>query len=344
MNDVATVNDNSISTRTPFLIAAEINSIKDQTRNIVLFNSIEIGRRLVEAKAVILHGAWGEWLKSAVDYSQSTANNLMKIFEEYGANQLSFFGDNANSQALGNLSYTQAVALLGIPQEEREAFVNDNDLENMSTRQLQQAIKEKIDLEKKLLNANDTVNQISYERDKLREETSNLASNIRLTDQVLKTTQADVKMLQEALEKERQRTKSEVERLGGLLEQAKASGKDEEVTNLQLSLDAADKELRESIDKVVDLERQLNEKPIDLPAIVEKVPEDIERELNELRQKVKQQSNPAALKFGIHFEAIVSDFNTLLGTLTEIKEIDLDAHEKYKGAVKGLINKMSERL
>lgn len=91
--------------RTPSVIAFEINSIKEQTRTFVLQSSIEIGRRLIEAKAVVAHGSWGGWLEENVAYSQSTANSLMKIFKEY----------DANSQTLGNLNYTQAVTLLGVP-------------------------------------------------------------------------------------------------------------------------------------------------------------------------------------------------------------------------------------
>jgi len=67
---------NELNTRTPQIIAAEINGIKDQTRKVALLASIEIGRRLVEAKAMIEHGRWGNWLKETVNYSQSTANNL----------------------------------------------------------------------------------------------------------------------------------------------------------------------------------------------------------------------------------------------------------------------------
>ena len=62
--------------RTPEIVAAEINSIKEQTQNILLFNSIEIGRRLTEAKNMMEHGQFGKWLAEKVDYSQSTANNL----------------------------------------------------------------------------------------------------------------------------------------------------------------------------------------------------------------------------------------------------------------------------
>ena len=68
----------------------------------------------------------------------------MRVFEEYGADQLALFGETgAKSQALGSLSYSQAVALLSVPEDEREQFVEENDASNMSTRELQQAIKER---------------------------------------------------------------------------------------------------------------------------------------------------------------------------------------------------------
>ena len=134
------MNDMTV-TRTPEIIAAEINSIKLQTRNIVLFNSIEIGKRLTEAKAMLEHGQFGPWLKS-VEFTSSTANNLMRIYEEYGADQGALFCDNAKSQAVGKLSYTQAVMLLGVPREEREAFIEDNNAAELSVRALQAKIKE----------------------------------------------------------------------------------------------------------------------------------------------------------------------------------------------------------
>ena len=150
MNEIAMIDKNLSIDRTPQLIAIEINSIKEQTRKIMLFNSIEIGKRLAEAKIMLGHGEWGEWLNKSVDYSQRTASNLMAIFEQYGSSQITLFCDNAKSQALANLSYTQAVALLGIPQDEREAFIEDHDIHNLSTRELQQAIKDKQELEAKL--------------------------------------------------------------------------------------------------------------------------------------------------------------------------------------------------
>ncbi|UTW70887.1 DUF3102 domain-containing protein [Anaerobacillus sp. HL2] len=66
--------------RTPGVIATEINSIKGQTRAMVLHASAEIGKRLVEAKELVAHGEWSDWLKNHIDYSQSTANNMMQIY------------------------------------------------------------------------------------------------------------------------------------------------------------------------------------------------------------------------------------------------------------------------
>ena len=64
-------------TRTPEMVAAEINLIKDQTRKLILSNSILIGKKLKEVKEMLEPGQFGKWLAEAVDFSQRTANNLM---------------------------------------------------------------------------------------------------------------------------------------------------------------------------------------------------------------------------------------------------------------------------
>lgn len=331
--------------RTVELIAAEINSIKQHTKNMVLYNSIEIGRRLAEAKALVEHGKWGDWLEQSVDYSQRTANNLMRIFEEYGAEQLTLLGNNANSQALANLSYTQAVALLGVPEEEREQFAKEHDIENMSTRELQEAIKERDQakkekeiLEQKLQNIKANTDDVFIKNRKLIEEKQSLESELRTTDKVLRNTQKDFKILQESLQKERDRNKSEIERLNSLLNEARSNGSsDEKVRQLE-------KELQEAKDQVEKFTEEMNNPGEIAAAVIEKVPEDIEKELNELREKVRQQPNPAAIKFKVHFDDLVKNFQELLGALAEIKDIDEQAFDRYKNATAGLIGKMNERL
>jgi hypothetical protein len=303
--------------RTPIMIATEINSIKEQTKKMFLVNSIEIGRRLVEAKTLVPHGEWGKWLEESVDYSKSTANNLMKIFDQYGADQFSLFGSEAKTQALGNLSYTQAVALLGVPADEREGFIKENDIDSMSTRELQQAIKEKQDAEKKLKEAEALAKKEKAAREKLAKEFQKLET--QANDHVLI-----------------------VDKLKSDLEFAVAAGNNEEIDNLQKEIKDKEKSLTESQKKIKELERQLKEKPIEVPAVIEKVPEAIEQELVDLRQRVGQQTDKAVIKFTVSFESLVKGFSDLLGTLPEIK--DPADREKYKKATLGLINKMTEKL
>lgn len=119
------------------VIAGEINAIKVQTQTMMLQASSEIGKRLIEAKDLVEHGEWGQWLKDNVEYSQSTANNLMQIHREY----------SVNSQAFANLTYTKAMALLSIAPDEREEFAKEVNADEISTRQLQELVKEKQKLE-----------------------------------------------------------------------------------------------------------------------------------------------------------------------------------------------------
>ena len=129
--------------RTLEVVELEIRVIQDQGQRVLLSMAIETGRRLEEAKAMVGHGNWGDWLKK-MGYSQSNANNLMRVFREYGTSQQSLFGGEANSQALGNLSLTKAIQLLALPdQEAREDFVETHNVENMSTRELEKALKER---------------------------------------------------------------------------------------------------------------------------------------------------------------------------------------------------------
>ncbi|MCM3603216.1 DUF3102 domain-containing protein [Robertmurraya korlensis] len=311
MNQLTTTRDTS-------LIASEINSIKEQTQKIFLLSSIEIGKRLVEAKHMLPHGEWGNWLEESVSYSQRTANNLMKIYEEYGKDQLTLQGEVDNSQAISKLNYTQAVALLSIPSDEREEFINEHDLESMSTRELQLAIKEKKELEKKL---------------KLSEEKAEREKEAK--DKSLK----QFKKLEEQTEEHQDK----ITDLKQQLEAAKRVGDEKEIERLTSSLQSTETALGEAQERIQTLEKQLKEKPIEVPAVIEQVPEDIQKELEALRKQVSSQvDNDSIAKFKFCFESLVNGFNEILETLNQIE--DEESSTKYKKAVKGLLDKMQEEL
>ena len=103
--------------RTLGVVEMEIRVIQHQTGQAILNGAIEMGRRLEEAKAMVGHGEWGPWLKK-MGYSQSNANNLMRVFREYGSTQQSLFGAESKSQTFGSLTFSKALSLLAIPDEE----------------------------------------------------------------------------------------------------------------------------------------------------------------------------------------------------------------------------------
>ena len=87
-------------TRTPEIIAAEIRAYSAQAFTSLL----EIGRRMKEAKSLLPHGDFGSWVETQCGYKRSSANNLMRLFEEYGEKQSSLFGTNLECQTFGNLN------------------------------------------------------------------------------------------------------------------------------------------------------------------------------------------------------------------------------------------------
>ena len=67
----------------------------------------------------------------------------MRLYMEYGDMQGSLFGADVKSQTFGKLTYSKALALLAVPAGEREAFIRETGAEDMSVRELRNAIRER---------------------------------------------------------------------------------------------------------------------------------------------------------------------------------------------------------
>lgn len=164
--------------RTIEVITAEIVTIKRQAQQIALYIAIELGRRLTEAKELLDHGQWGSWLAESVGFSHESANRYMRLFREYAAPQNSLFGAEVNSSTLTNLSISKALALLAVPEEEREAFAEEHHVDELSTRQTEELIEEyksKLRAEKEARSAaNEALDAVTGERDELARQVKEL--------------------------------------------------------------------------------------------------------------------------------------------------------------------------
>lgn len=117
-------------------IATEIIELTTRMNQVVALTVLEIGKRLVAAKRLVRHGEWANWLKQRVNYSQRTANNYMKLYREYGETGLA-----QDSQSIANLSYTQALAILDAPNQERERLAEEVASKDMTIRELKETIR-----------------------------------------------------------------------------------------------------------------------------------------------------------------------------------------------------------
>lgn len=93
---------------------------------------LTIGRCLIEAKDMLQHGEWLPWLNEQVELSERTAQKFMKLAREW-----------SNPNTLADLGASKALMLLALPEGERDAFLEDHNVIDMSARQLEQAIKER---------------------------------------------------------------------------------------------------------------------------------------------------------------------------------------------------------
>lgn len=249
-------------------LASEINLITEQTKQMVLMNFIELGKRLTEAKAMVKHGEWGNWLKERVNYSQRTANNMMKLYKEYGES-----GIAQKSQSIASLSVTQAVAMLEIPEEERERFAEQSNAKDLTIRELKAEIaKAKAALEEEQSSTKTALSkaQERHEQEiaRLKEQAEKaMSEKARIEGELERQEKRQAELLQgkddeakeridAAVKKEREelaRTSEEVDALQAELAKMAESHKEElksireeERRKLKEELDAKDREIGEA--------------------------------------------------------------------------------------------------
>lgn len=328
-------------TRTLDIVAAEIRSYTWS----MLTNIIEIGRRLVEAKEMLPHGEFMSWCTENFGYSKSQTNNFMRLYEAYGSEQNSMFGAELNRQTFGTLNYSKALALLALPSaEEREAFIEENNVDEMTTRELQQAIKDKQEAERKL-----------GDEKKQREEAEDL---LKTQDQMLveaKAQIAELAKLNKELENRPHEVAVETVRDEEAIAAAAKEAREKTAAAAQAS---ADRKAKEYEKKIADLEKKLNKAENERAEAVKKAETAgsdtdakiaeaeaeaarIRTELEEAQKKLKASSADVA-KFGVWFTQVQNDFNRMMEALREVNERDPETGEKLKrGAVTLLKNQVA---
>ena len=194
--------------RSPEVIAAEINVIKAQTAAIiqtlggqVVSGVYEIGRLLCEAKETVPRGEWGAWLETNVAYSDSTAQNFMRIYRELSDGQVDMLTGKTQAELFAGLDYSRMVEVFKLPKAERARLAEENDLAGMSAREVKALVKEKRALEEKLEAQDDEIVELIGAKGRAEIEAIEAKGKVEAAEKAGERLQANIQALEEALKK-----------------------------------------------------------------------------------------------------------------------------------------------
>jgi chromosome segregation ATPase len=361
MNEMGIRKSDELEQLTPEQLGGEIRLLTSQARKIVLAYAVEIGHRLVLAKEKVGHGEWIDWVARETTLSQSSANRMMRLYEEYGNRQESLFGAEVNSSTLTNLSVSNALQLLAYPPEEREQAAAELDAEHLSSRELAEAIAARkaaedraAELQKELDEIEDghglAITELEEKIDEMRSTAEKGRAAIKAKEELeekLDIADLKVKELREQIKELEARPIATVkERDEEAIEQAVTVAKAkadaeaaEKISAIQKKLEKAEKDR----DKFKDAAGKAESGAAEKVAAAEKDAAAARQELEEARKKLKA-SNANVAVFGAYFKAIQENYNRMLEKLQEIGTDDRETADKLRGGAKVILTQMLERI
>lgn len=313
-----------------------------QLANVMLAHAVEKGRWLAEAKAMVPHGEWGNWLKEKVDYSQSKAQGLMKLYRKFGDEQESSFGPS-KSQALGNLSVTKALMLIDIPDEELGEIMEDHDLESMTTREVAA-------MKKELTEAKVQAEQARADQAAAEQARKKIAEDMALANERISGLNAEV----EAQSAKAREAQDAAARLEKELKELRSRPVDVAVEADPAAIEAARKEAETAMQDKLNEARAAQEKArADLMEVNNALQrakleqEQTRSELEALRAKTAQAEKKASLAANEDFvlfktilERFQEDGNRLCGMILKERNKDQKMAEGFSNAYFACLDKM----
>ena len=334
------------ATRTPEIIAGEIRTFTASMLN----NVIEIGRRMVEVKELLPYGEFGKWITENTGYSSSTANNFMRLYQEYGADQGSLFGAEVDCQTFGKLSYSKALALLTVPKEERETVAVELDAEHLSTRELERAIRERDEARKAAAAADEErgfwedkatekaleVDKVTAERDAAREEARRAVEDAGPYKEQLAQAQKQIRELESrpvevAVERDEEAIKKAADAARKAAEE-KAAG---DLDKLRKKLEAAEKAREKA-------EAQAKRADEGVGPYKEQA-EQARAEAEALRKKLVSAESGANV-VGTLFSLAQQNFNSALEKVVAMKATHPDVAEKLLAGMEQILGGLVEKV
>ena len=353
MNELMTTDTKELS---PEQLGGEIRLLTNQARRMALSYGIQIGYRLHLAHEKVGPHGWAEWLKKETDFSAASASRFESLYEGYGEDQGNLFGVGNKFPTLENLSISNALKLLAVPEEERENFAAEVGADSLSARELEKAIADKKAAEKRALEAERAlheleegeglaVSELQAKLDEMREDADKgkkaLEEKAGLLDKLDQAARTEKTLKEQLRELETRPQPVAVQRDEKAIEEA-----------VQQAKAAAAAEWSEKTKKLTDKLNEANTKAEKLKAKIdkasagadeklaaaEKETEKIRQELEDARRQLKL-ADADVTAFGIHFNNFQQELNQTLNALRRIADRDLATADKLTCAMNAVIER-----
>lgn len=327
-------------TRTAAHVAADINKVKLNLAVAVVVSSIEIGRLLLEAKALVPHGEWGAWLAANVDFSESKAQSLMRRYKEFGDGQIDMITGTSDLDFFSFLSDSQMDALLALPKPERREFVEEHreELESgeMSVRKMQAEIarlkKENEQQAEEINSIGDAYRNLLADYEERREELDDL-KNAQIPEPVVQEvivhspSDEDIEKIRAEVE-----AKLEAEHREGVESIRKIFS--EKIKDLEKERDEALEKAAKKAKSVNDLVSEKEKIEADHKAAMDKLNAEHASKVDELEASYKKQAKAAAgadpnvMRIRLALEDFKRTVTVVSSTLGKMKEEGGEAAQK----------------
>ncbi len=320
-------------------VTAEIIQLQQDAGNAI----IGIGKRLIEAKAMIPHGEWLPWLAEEVGYSERVAQSFMRLAREW----------ESNPKALSDLGATKALKLLVLPLEEREAFMAESHLVDgeektvidMTSRELEKAIRERDEAQR-------AAEAAQADATAAEERRAKVEADMKALTEIHRSAQEGEAQAREALAQAQAELKELRERPVDVAvevdQEAVEKARSEAVAEMQAKVDQAEAARKAAEEKRIAAEKALSDakKEAGANAAILSRAEKAEAELAEARRQLDAaaraedaalvNANPDLALFNVIFNQTQEQVNKMHGLRLKLGKDDDELDGKLKTAINAL--------
>ena len=310
-------------------ITSEIHYIQNDVQQYAAQGALKIGERLCEAKELLGHGEFLPWIKDEFGWTDRTAQKLMAVYREFGDSQKSLFGPEINTKTYSDLPVSKLYLLISVPESEREDFVKENNVAEMSVREMEKLLREKKEAE-------DESREAHAELNKLADKYAALSAVASEQEKELKAAQADVSASIEAAKKE---AAAEAEKARRTAEKAQKAA-EAEAKKARDEAEAAKKDLQQLRDNP-EIPQEVMDK---LKAQFGKAAEEAEARAREAEAKLKV-ADPDVAMFKLHFDNLQKTAASMGQLITKMKRSgNVDMADKLSRAACTVLERAKEEL